>query len=107
MTLSEIAVLTSRDLTGDSTRELERLRDVDTRSLLELHEPLATLDSPDVEVVNMLQLELVSLFLSSLEGLKIVRELDLLVEGLLVGIISSEVLWFENKALEGMLSFQE
>ena len=40
----------------------------------------------------MLQLELVRPPLSSLEGLKIVSELDLLVEGLLVGIISSEVL---------------
>ena len=50
-----------------------------------------TLDSQDVELVTMLQLELVRLFLSSLEGLKIVSELDLLVEGL-VEIISSEVL---------------
>ena len=85
-------MLTSRDLTGDSTRELERLRDVDTSSLLKLHEPLTALDSQDVELVTMLQLELVSLSLSGLEGLKIMSELDLLVEGLLVGIISSEVL---------------
>ena len=68
---------------------------------------MATLDSPDVDVVNTLQLELVRLFLSYLERLKIVTELDFLVEGLLVGSISSEVLWFENKALEGMLPFQE
>ena len=51
-----------------------------------------TLDSHDVELVTMLQLGLVSLSLSGLEGLKIMSELDLLVEGLLVGIISSEVL---------------
>ena len=51
-----------------------------------------TLDSHDVELVTMLQLEPVRLFLSSLEELKIVSELDLLVEGLHVGIILSEVL---------------
>jgi hypothetical protein len=77
-------------LPGDSTTELERLGHKDTRALLELHKPLATLARPDVTLVTVLVLELLSLGLSNFDWLQIADELDFLVEDFLVRVVAVE-----------------
>ena len=84
----------SWDLSTNETVELESLGDEDASALLELDEPLATFTCPDITLVAMLVLILLGLRLSSLEGLKVVDELDLLVEDLLLRIITTEELGF-------------
>ena len=82
----------SRDLSGDGAAELERLRDVHAGTLLELGEPLPFLPGPDVALVAVLELELLRLRLSNLDRLEIVRQLDLLVEDLLLRVVAAEQL---------------
>ena len=81
---------TTRDLSSDETTELERLGDEDASSLLELDEPLATFRSPDVALVAVLVLELLSLNFRRFKGLQIVNELNLLMEDLLLRVVSAE-----------------
>jgi hypothetical protein len=50
----------SRDLTTDSSTELECLWNENTSTLLELEEPLVTFASPDVTLISVLDLELLS-----------------------------------------------
>ena len=77
-------------LAGDSTTELEHLGHKDMHTLLELHKPLATLTHPDVALVTMLILELLSLGPSDFDWLQIVAELDFLVEDFLVWAVAVE-----------------
>ena len=85
-------VSTGGDLASDELTKLERLRNKDTRSLLELHKPLAALACPDVALVTMLVLELLGVGLSGFEGLEVVQNLDLLVEDLLLRVVPAEQL---------------
>ena len=73
-------------LAGESTTELERLGHNDTRTLLELHKPLATLTRPDVALVTGPVLELLSLSPSNFDRLQI----DFLVEDFLVRVVVAE-----------------
>ncbi len=81
---------TSRDLAGNGAAERERLRDEDPRALLELDEPLITFSCPDIALVTVLVLELLGVRLRSFERFKVVEELDLLVEYLLLGVVTTE-----------------
>lgn len=82
----------SRDLSCDGAAELERLRDVHAGTLLELGEPLSFLPGPDVALVAVLELELLRLRLGNLYRLEIVRQLNLLVEDLLLRVVAAEQL---------------
>lgn len=81
-------------LTSGGAAEHERLRNHDTGTLLQLGEPLVTLASPDIAFVAMLQLEFVCFRIGNFDWLKVVEELDLLVEDLLFGIVSAEEVGF-------------
>ena len=85
---------TRRDLAGNGAAERERLRDEDPRALLELDEPLVSFCCPDVTLVTVLVLELLGIGERCFERLKVVEELDLLVECLLLWIIPIEDLGF-------------
>jgi hypothetical protein len=80
----------SWNLASNSSAELEGLGNKDTGSLLELGEPLPTLAGPDVALVTMLELEFLCLGVGNLDGLKIMDELDFLVEDFFVGVITAE-----------------
>ena len=80
------------DLASDEAVEAECLRHHDTGALLELDEPLSAFTGPDVALVAVLVLELIGFVGGRLEGLKVVKELDLLVEDLLLGVVATEQL---------------
>ena len=82
----------SWNLTSDCATELEGLGNVDAGTLLELGEPLATLASPDVALVTVLEFEFLGFGVGHLDGFEIVDELDFLVEDLLVGVVTTEQL---------------
>jgi hypothetical protein len=63
------------------TTELECLGHKNTRTLLELHKPLATLTCPDVALVTVLVLGLLSLDPSNFDQLQIMAGLDFLTQG--------------------------
>lgn len=80
------------DLSTDESIELDGLGDENPGSSLELDEELSRRLSPDVALVSLLPLELVGVGGGNLDRLEIVVELDLLVEGLLLGIVTVEEL---------------
>lgn len=83
---------TRRKLTSDEPVEANGLGDEDPSTALELNEPLAGLLDPDVAVDALLALELLGVGGRDLDGLEVVSELDLLVEGLLLGVVAVEEL---------------
>ena len=94
------------DLSSHETAETDGLRNEDASTLLELDEPLAAFACPDVALVAVFVLVLVRLDVSGLEGLKVVDELDLLVEDLLLGVVAAEELGF-YKAISNRLSTKQ
>jgi len=85
-------VPSSWNLTSNCATELEGLGNENTGTLLELGKPLPTLASPDIAFVTVLEFELLRLGVGHLDGFEIMDELDLLVEDLLVGVITTEQL---------------
>jgi hypothetical protein len=80
----------SGKLTTDLAAERERFGDEDASTLLELEEPLITFTSPDITLVGVLELEFVCFRFGNFDRLKVMCKLNLLLEGLLVWIISTE-----------------
>ena len=91
----------SWDLTSDSSAELECLWDVNTGTLLELEEPLATFTSPNVTLVSVLDLEFLSLSFRDFNWFQVMNKFNFLVEDLLVRVISTEELWFYESNISG------
>lgn len=79
-----------RDLPSNGATELERFRDEDARALLQFEKPLSAFTCPNVTSITVLEFELLGLSLGDLNSLKIVDELDFLIEDLLVGIVATE-----------------
>lgn len=79
-------------LTSNQSVESDRLGDKDSSASLELDEPLSRLAGPGVALVALLAFELLSVGSRNLERLKVVGELDLLVESLLLGVVAMEQL---------------
>ncbi len=71
--------------------------------LLELEELLTALPSPDVALVTVLELEFMSLGLGDFNGLKVVDELNLLVEDLLLRVVATEELRFCRRRESSMM----
>jgi hypothetical protein len=80
----------SRDLASDSSTELEGLRNEDTCTLLQLSEPLPIFPSPNVTFLSMLELELLGFRFGNLNRFKVMDELDLLIEDLLIGVVATK-----------------
>lgn len=88
------SVPSGRDLSSNKTAELCCLGNEDSSTLLELDKPLATFASPDVTLVSVLVLVLLSLYVRNLKRFEVVNELDLLMEDLLFRVVSSEEFGF-------------
>jgi hypothetical protein len=82
----------SGQLTCNGTGELECLGNHNASTLLEFDRPLATLASPDVALITMFHLELLSFGFIHFNGLQIMNKFDLLVEHFLVRVIATEQL---------------
>jgi hypothetical protein len=85
-----LGIPSSRNLTSNDSVKLDCLGHKDPSSLSELDEPLARLLSPDITLVALFSLEAGSVLCWDLERLQIVVELDLLVEGLSLWVITVE-----------------
>ena len=95
------SVPTRGDLTSDKSVESDSLGDENSSSLLELGEVLAGCLSPDVDLVALLSLESSGVIGRNLDGLEVVVELNLLVEGLLLRIVAVEDLGFCRQLCPG------
>jgi hypothetical protein len=63
---------------------------------IEFNEPLARLGRPAVDVIALLALEALGVLGRGLDRLEVVVELDLLVEGLLLGVVAVEELGLDE-----------
>lgn len=80
----------SWDLTSDFATEREGFRNKHACTFLELEDPLATFASPDITLVAVLKLEFGCLFGSDFNWFKIMNQVYLLVEDLLLGVVTTE-----------------
>jgi hypothetical protein len=83
-----------RDLTSNKTVKLDRFGHKDSRSLLEASEPFSRSLGIDLDIAALLSLESRGIFGRDLQRLKIVSQLYLLVEELLLRVVAIEVFRF-------------
>ena len=79
-----------RNLTSNGTVENERLRNLYSCALLELHVPFAAFRGPDIALVLVLMLVASRFLLRNLQWLEVVNELNLLVESLVQRVVAAE-----------------
>lgn len=84
------SVPTGRNLTCDSSAELEGLRNEDAGTLFQFGKPLPVFSRPNVTLVTVLKLEFLRFGVRNLNRFKIMDELDLLVKDFLVRIVAAE-----------------